>query len=172
MEFCARCLEKLKAFIRKPEHGDPDDVSPAAWVARALAAVCISCSASILGPAAAAQAGTPAPRYSVSHPLTTIGSVQVPGPAEPGDHDPPHTEGAQLTRDGSAWTYAVTAPTASALSVPPPRWPTATFGLPDHAVLPPYSSAPGPHAAQTHLVAPPPAPGPYGPSAGPSLAQR
>ena len=172
MEFCARCREKLKAFIRKPEHGDPDDVSPAAWVARALAAVCISCSASILGPAAAAQAGPPAPRYSVSHPLTTIGPVQVPGPAEPGDHDPPHTEGPELTRDGSARTYAVTAPTASALSVPPPRWPTATFGLPDHAVLPPYSSAPGPHAAPTHLVAPPPAPGPYGPSAGPSLAQR
>jgi hypothetical protein len=43
-EFCARCLEKLKVFIRKPEHDDPDDVSPTAWVARALA-VCISCGA-------------------------------------------------------------------------------------------------------------------------------
>jgi hypothetical protein len=43
--------EELKAFIWKPEHGDPDDVSPAARVARALAAGCISCGASILGPA-------------------------------------------------------------------------------------------------------------------------
>jgi hypothetical protein len=162
----------LNAFIRKPEHGDLDDISPAARVARALAAVCISCSASILGPAAAAQAGTPAPRYSVSHPLTMIGPVQMPGPAEPGDHDPPHTEGPELTRDGSVPTYAVTAPTSSALSVRPPRWPTATFGLPDHSLLPPYSSAPGPHAAPTHLVAPPPTPGPHGPSAGPGLAQR
>jgi hypothetical protein len=68
VEFCARCREKLKAFIWKPEHGDLDDVSPAARVARALAAVCISCSASVLGPAAAAQAGMPTPRYSASHP--------------------------------------------------------------------------------------------------------
>jgi hypothetical protein len=130
VEFCAICREELKAFIWKPEHADPDDVSPAARIVRALAAVCISCGASILGPAAAAQAGTPAPRYPVSNPLTTIGPVQVPGPAEPGDHDPPHTKGPELTRDGSASTYAVTAPTASALSVLPLRWPTVTFGLP------------------------------------------
>src|ERR1700722_2928294 len=69
---------ELKAFTRKPEHADPDDVSPAAGGARALAAVCISCAASILGPTAPAQAGTPGPRYSVSCPLTTIGPSKCP----------------------------------------------------------------------------------------------
>jgi hypothetical protein len=91
---------------------------------------------------------------------------------KPADHDPPHAEGLELTRDGSAPTYAMTAPTSSALSVPPPRWPTATFGFPNHALLPLYSSTAGPHAAPTHLVAPPPAPGPHGPSAGPGMVQR
>ena len=171
VNFCAKCREELKAFIRKPENGDADDVSPASRVARTLAAVCISCG-TLIAPAADAQARTPAPGYSVSHPLTTLGSVPAPSPSVPGDHEPPHPEGPELIRDGSAATYAVTAPTARALAVPPPRWPTEALGLPDHAVLPQYSPPPGPHAAPTHHVAPPPNPGPFRPPGGPGLTQQ
>jgi hypothetical protein len=170
VNFCAKCREELKAFIRKPENGDPDDVSPAVRVARALTVVCIWCG-TLIAPAAAAKAETPAAGYSVSHPLTAISPFPAPSPPIPGDHQPPHREGPELTRDGSAATYAVTAPTARALAVPPPRWSAEALGLPGHAVLPQYPPQ-GPHAAPTHRVAPPPYPGPFRPPAGPGLAQQ
>jgi hypothetical protein len=171
VNFCAKCQEELKAFIRKPENGDPDDVSPATLVARALAALCISCGTLVI-PATAAQAAAAAPGYSVSHPLIVVSPVPAPSLPVPGDHEPPHPEGPELTRDGSAATYAVTAPTARALAVPPPLWPPEALGLPEHAVLPRYFPLPGPHAAPTHRAAPPPDPGAFGSSAGPGLARR
>ena len=74
VKFCANCRAKLTAFIRKPQHGGPDD-----QIARALVTACIMCSAAILGPAAAAHARTPASGYSVHHPLTAIAPAQMPG---------------------------------------------------------------------------------------------
>lgn len=171
MNFCAKCREELKAFIRKPENGEPDDSSPAVRVARPLAAVCISCG-TLIAPAAAAKAETPAAGYSVSHTLTALSPFPAPSPPAPGDHQPPHYEGPELTRDGSAATYAVTAPTARPLAVPPPRSTAEALGLPEHAMLPPYSALRGPHAAPTHRVAPPQYHGPLRPSAGPGLAQQ
>ena len=53
--------------------------------------------------------------------------VLVSGPDEAGDLDPLHTDGPELTRDGSAATSSVTAPTTRAAA-----WPLSvrTAGLP------------------------------------------
>jgi hypothetical protein len=165
VNFCAQCREKAKAFIRKPEGGKPGGVSPAARLARAAAVTCLLCGA-IIEPATAAgaQVGTPAD-YSVMQLAGPAVQVPVTGPAAPGDHEPPHTDGPELTRDGSAATSSVTAPTARAP------------GLPWHALLRQYPPGPvplppppGPHAAPTHRLAPPAVPGPFRPASGPGLA--
>ncbi len=173
MDFCTRCRIKARAFIRKPTNGKPGDVSPAIRLASIITVGCMLCTP--LGePAAVAGAPpTAAALVSIVHAVDPVIRFPVQGPAEAGDHEPPHTEGPEQTRDGSAPTYAVTAPTAQALSVPPPGWPAGTLGLPGHAVLPPYPPAPGPHAAPTHRTpATPPTPGPGAAPTGPALASR
>ena len=176
VSICTTCREKAKAFIRKPENAKPGEVSPAAKLARAAATVCVLCGILIVPTEAAeAQAGFAA-GCSVMHHASQVIRVPVSGPDEPGDHDPLHTDGPELTRDGSAATSSVTAPTTRAAA-----WPLSvrTAGLPRHALLRQYPpgpvslhAPPGPHAAPTHVVAQPQHPGPHGPSAGPGLAPR
>jgi len=168
VKFCAKCQVKLEAFIRKPENGDPDDISPAAKVARALAAVCVSCSAGILGPAEVAGASArPAP-YSVNYPLTTLGPASVPGASESAEDEPPHPEAPDQVLDGPAAIYAVTAATLPLprrtvrmpAPSPVPRWLAGAIGSAGHAVLPP-GPVPGPHGAATSTVRPVQRPGPH-----------
>ena len=173
MDFCTKCQAKALAFIRPPENAKPGDVSLAVRLARVITVGCVLCTP--LGEPSVAAGPHPAKPALVSivHRADPVIRWPAREPGEPGDHEPPHNEGPEQTRDGSAPTYAVTAPTAQALTVPPPEWPVGTLGLPGHAVLPSYSRAPGPYAAATHLVTgtPPPA-GPGAAAVGPRLASR
>jgi hypothetical protein len=92
--------------------------------------------------------------------------------ADRSDHEPPHPERTELTTDGSAATYSVTAPTGTASNGLPLSltWPQPTTAgaaatmllitapppydaLPEHALLPSYRPpvpfAAGPHGAPT-----------------------
>ena len=171
MEICIRCWAATKPFVRRPADGRPGDVSPAVRVARVITAACVLCAP--LGEPAVAAGAPSAPPVTVSIVHVADPVIRWPAhwPTAPGDHEPPHNEAPEQTRDGSAPTYAVTAPTAQALTVPPAGWPTGSLGLPGHAVLPWNSPEPGPFAAATHIATETtPPPGPGAAPAGPRLA--
>jgi len=163
-------LGEGESLIREPENGKPGDVSPAIRLASALAAGCMLCP--MVGePAVAADAPPAAPvTMSIVHRAGPVVRFPMYGPAELGDRELPHSEALEQTRDGSAATYAVTAPTTRVRTVPPPGWPGGPLGLPEYALMA-HCSVLDPYAAATHRIArtlPPPGPGAA--STGPALA--
>jgi hypothetical protein len=153
--YCTYCLEKARAFI---------PVNKIAKTAAAMAiTACVLCGAAI-GPPAVTPVGAAPSVYVVldaaAHPVL--------GPADHGEHEPPHPAEAVLTADGSAATYSATAPTARVYDGLPSAWPVSSgaaptmvtgpahdiHGMPPHAMLPPYGQprimpATGPHGAAT-----------------------
>lgn len=157
--------------VRPQADGRPGDVSPAVRVARVITVACVLCAP--LGESAVAAGAPSAPPVTVSIVHVADPVIRWPAhwPAAPGDHEPPHNEAPEHTRDGSVPTYAVTAPTAQALTVPP------AAGLPGALACPSMRYCRGiprnrvRFAAATHIATgTTPLPGPGAAPAGPRLA--
>jgi hypothetical protein len=146
---CERCRNDAKAFIKAVHLKAAQLKELAIKLGKAGVAACVLCPATIGPPASPASAAAQPPRaeyasYSVMWEFRPAHDfiAQLAGqavrnpmrpmisPADRGDSEPPHFDGPEQTRDGSAATYSGTAATLGVASGLPgvSAWPRSAAG--------------------------------------------
>jgi hypothetical protein len=156
VSICEHCRNRAKAFIKAAHIKAAKRKELAIKLGKAAIATCVLCAATIGPPVSPASAAQPPAQaeyaYSVmwqfqpAHDFIAELAGRAGGnPMLPmfqaldhGDSEPPHTDGPEQIRDGSAATYSGTAATLG-----------VTGGLPDISAWPPQSAA---GAATTAMV--------------------